>query len=135
MARISGRNGVLLVQITTAATALTTISFLRDWSLNFSSEQIDVTAMEDANKTYVSGLADCTGAASGFLEAAATNSTYQAAVDGGSRLFKIMPDKNTTTHFYSGSANFDFSLSAAVAGAVEFSTSFSAAGAVTRTQS
>jgi TP901-1 family phage major tail protein len=135
MARISGRNGVLLVQLVTSSTALTTISFLRDWSINFSTEQIDVTAMEDSNKTYVSGLADCTGAASGFLDAASTATTYQAAVDGGARSFKILPDKNSTGTFYGGTANFDFSLSSAVAGAVEFSTTFTAAGAVTRTQS
>ena len=135
MARISGRNGALLVQLVTSSTALTTISYLRDWSINFTKEQIDVTAMEDANKTYVSGLADCTGQASGFLDAASTSTTYQAAVDGESRSFKLLPDKNTTTSFYSGTAIFDFTLQAAVNGAVEFSTTFSATGAVTRTQS
>ena len=135
MARISGRNGVLLVQVTTASTALTTISYLRDWSINFTKEQIDVTAMEDGNKVYVAGLSDCTGSASGFLDAASTATTYAAAIDGEARTFKLLPDKNTTTTFYGGTAIFDFSLSAAVNGAVEFSTNFSASGAVTRTQS
>lgn len=135
MARISGRNGVLLMNITTSTTTLTTISYLRDWSINFVTEQVEVTAMEDANKTYVSGLADVTGSASGFLDAASTNTTYQAAADGEARSFKILPDKNTTTTYYAGTANFDFSLSAAVNGAVEFTTNFSATGPVTRTQS
>lgn len=133
MARIAGRNGALLIALDTASTALTTISFLRDWSINFTSDQIDVTAMQDSNKTYVGGLSDATGSVSGFLDAATTNNTFEAALDGESRTFRLYPDADTTTSYYSGAAIWDFSLSAAVDGAVEFSANFSATGAVTRT--
>ena len=133
MARIAGRNGALLIALDTASTTYTTISYLRDWSINFSSDQIDVTAMEDSNKVYVGGLADAQGSVSGFLEAANTNNTFEAALDGEARDFQLYPDADDTGKYYSGSAIWDFSLSSAVDGAVEFSANFSATSAVTRT--
>jgi predicted secreted protein len=133
MARIAGRNGALLIALDTASTAYTTISFLRDWSISFTSDQIDVTSMADSNKVYVGGLSDATGSVSGFLDAATTNNTFEAALDGESRSFKLYPDAATTTSFYSGAAIWDFSLTSAVDGAVEFSANFSATSAITRT--
>jgi predicted secreted protein len=133
MARISGRKGLLKIALDTAATTtFVTISHMRDWSINFSSEQIDVTAMQDANKVYVGGLADATGSVSGFLDVASTNDTLAAALDGKARPFQLYPDSDTTASYYSGSAIWDFSVQSSVSGAVEFSANFSATTAVTR---
>jgi len=133
MARISGRRGLLQIALSTASTTTyTTISFLRDWSINFATDQTDVTAMGDPNKIYVAGLPDATGSVSGFLDAASTDDTYAASVDGIPRPFKLFPDSASTTGVYSGSAIWDFSVSASVSGALEFSANFSATTAVTR---
>lgn len=134
MARIAGRNGALLIALpNSASTTYTTISYLRDWSINFSAEQIDVTAMGDANKVYVGGLSDATGSVSGFLEMVGTSNTFAAAIDGQPRPFKLYPDSNTTGSYFSGSAIWDFSLTSSVSGPVEFAANFSATSAVTRT--
>lgn len=135
MARQSGRKGLLLIQLTTASTAESTISHMVDWSINFTVEQLDATAMGDSNKTYVAGLADCTGQVSGYLDASTTTDTYQAAVDGVARTFKLYPNRDDTGTYYSGSAIWDFSEQASVSGLDQFSASFAATTTVSRTHS
>ena len=67
MARIHGRNGRLYASLTSGGTA-EPITFLRDWSINFAVDNIEVTAFGDSNKTYVAGLPDASGSYSGFYD-------------------------------------------------------------------
>lgn len=125
MARIHGRKGRLYVNITSGGTA-EPIAFLRSWSLDFSSDRIDVTALGDDNKTYVSGLPDGQGQFSGWYDTN-TAQLYTAAVDGVARKFYLYPSTDNAGQYWFGTALFDFSVQGAVDGAVEVSGSFAAA--------
>ena len=60
MARLHGRSGRLYAGIASAGTA-EPITFLNSWSFDASTDDVDVTAFGDTNKTYVSGLPDFKG--------------------------------------------------------------------------
>jgi hypothetical protein len=72
---------------------------------------------------------------SGYLDAATTNDTQAAAVDGEARSFQLYPNSDDTATYYSGSAIWDFSESAGVSGLDSFSASFAATTTVTRNHS
>lgn len=130
MARIAGRNGRLYVNITSGGTA-EPIAYLNNWSLSFATDNIEVTAFGDTNKTYVSGLPDVSGSFAGFYDDA-TAQTYTAAVDGVARKFYLYPDNSSTGKYWWGTAFFDFAVSADVGGAVQVSGDFAAASAVAK---
>ena len=130
MARIAGRSGRLYAAITSAGTA-EPIAYLNNWSLNFSTDKIDVTAFGDTNKTYVSGLPDTQGDISGFSDNA-TAQLFTSATDGVARKWYLYPDSTSTSQYWFGTGLFDFQVSAAVDGAVEISSSFAAASVVSK---
>jgi hypothetical protein len=130
MARNHGRRGRLYVGITSAGVA-EPIAFLRDWSINFSVDNVEVTAFGDANKVYVAGLPDSSGSFSGFLDDA-TAQLYTAATDGVARKFYLYPDTNSTGIYWFGTALFDFNAAGAVDGANTCSGDFQAASAVSK---
>ena len=130
MARIAGRNGRLYANITSGGTA-EPIAFLNNWSLSFTTDNIEVTAFGDSHKTYVSSLPDVSGSFAGFYDDA-TAQTYTAATDGVARKFYLYPDNTSTGKYWFGTAFFDFSVSADVGGAVQVSGDFAAASVVAR---
>jgi len=130
MARIAGRNGRLYANITSGGTA-EPIAFLNNWSLSFTTDNIEVTAFGDLHKTYCSSLPDVSGSFAGFYDDA-TAQTYTAATDGVARKFYLYPDATATTKYWFGTAFFDFSVSADVGGAVQVSGDFAAASVVAR---
>jgi hypothetical protein len=133
MARYHGRNGVLLLQLSSAATTLTTLSYVRDWSINFAVDQSDATAMGDSNKVYLAGLPDASGAVSGFHDDGGSD-TLAAAQDGVPRTFRLYPKGVVTgSLYYTGTALWDFSLSGSVGGPTEFTATWSANSAISRT--
>lgn len=101
------------------------LPFYASWSISFETEKIDVTAMGDNNKVYVSGLPDASGEFSGFYDDS-TNQTYTAAVDGLARKFYLYPNTALTTQYFFGTILPDFSVNAEVNGAVEVSASWAA---------
>jgi hypothetical protein len=130
MARIHGRRGRLYVGITSAGVA-EPIAFLRDWSLSFAVDNIEVTAFGDSNKVYVAGLPGSDGTYAGFYDTA-TAQLYTAATDGVARSFYLYPDNNTTGSYWFGTGIFDFSVNGAVDGAVQISGDFQAASLVSK---
>jgi hypothetical protein len=102
------------------------LPFFASWSINFETEKLEVTAMGDNNKVYVSGLPDASGEFSGFYDDA-TNQTYTAAVDGLPRKFYCYPNTALNTQYFFGTILPDFSVNAEVNGAVEVSASWAAA--------
>lgn len=130
MARIAGRNGRLYAAIASGGSA-EAITFLNSWSMTFETDDIEVTAFGDANKTYVAGLADVGGDFGGFYDNA-TAQLYTAASDGIARKFYLYPDNTLTTQYWFGTASFDFNLSGEVGGAVEVSGSWKAASQVSK---
>lgn len=107
------------------------VTFLNQWSLNFSTNNIDVTAFGDTTKTYVSSLPDCTGSYAGFYDNA-TVQMYTAATDGVARKFYLYPDNGTTTQYWFGTGIFDMNIDGSVDGAVAISGDFAAASVVAK---
>jgi hypothetical protein len=130
MARIAGRSGRIYANVTSAGTA-EPITFLSNWSINFATDKIEVTAFGDTGKAYVAGLPDASGDYSGFYDDGTTQ-FYTAAVDGVARKFYLYPSLLTATQYWFGSAIFDFNVQAAVDGAVQVSGSWAASTPVAK---
>jgi hypothetical protein len=125
MARIHGRNGRLYAAITSAGTA-EPIAYLNAWSIDFSTDNAEVTAYGDTNKIYVAGLPDSAGDFGGWYDDA-TPQMYTAALDGLPRKMYIYPNLATTTQYWFGTALFSFSVASGVGDAVSVSGSWNAA--------
>jgi hypothetical protein len=130
MARIAGRDARLYMNITSGGTA-EPVAFLNSWSINFSTNAIDVTAFGDTNKSYVGGLPDSTGTYAGFFDTA-TAQTYTAATDGVARKMYLYPTTGTVGQYFYGTAIFDMSIDATVEGPVAISGDFSGATGVAK---
>lgn len=130
MARRAGRNGRVYMGIASGSAAAEPLPFQASWSINFQTEKTDVTAFGDTNKVYVAGLPDSSGEFGGFYDDA-TAQTYTAATDGLARKFYLYPDiVNTPTQYWFGTVFPDFSVNTTVSGAVEVSSSWSAASSI-----
>lgn len=132
--RYSGRNMTFYLSVDGTA-APTPVPFLSDYEIVATADNIEVTAGGDTNKTYVPGLPDFSGSISGFFDydsTAATDSLWKAGRDGVARAFYLYPDANTATLYFYGTAYFDFSHSAGVAGAGTVSSNIVAAGTISR---
>lgn len=107
------------------------IAYLNSWSISFNSEKPEVTAFGDENRTYVAGLPDASGDFAGFYDDA-TEQFYTAAVDGVERRFYLYPSTSDNTQYFYGEIFPDMSINATVSGAVEISSSWNAASAITK---
>ena len=102
MARIAGRRGRVYMAATNGTAAIP-VTAQATWSINFAQATIDVTAMGDTTKQYVSDLADVSGGFNGFHDDVDTGSQiYAAATDGLSRKFYLYPDLSSSTKYYHG---------------------------------
>ena len=130
MVRVGGRFGRVYVGTTTAAAA-SPVPFIGSWSIDASTDKIDVTAMGDANKVVVPGLPDFSGEMGGFFDDA-SSTFYDAAVDGLDRAFYLYATSNNTANYWYGRIFIDASFSASVDGAVEMTGSWAASGSVSK---
>lgn len=132
MGRIHGRTGKLYVGIASDTAAAEAVAYVSKMTLNFETDDVEVTAFGDTNKVYVSGLPDCSGSFSGFYDDA-TAQTYTAATDGLARKFYWYPKTPTTAGpYWFGTAIFDFTTELGVADAATISGTFKAASPVTK---
>jgi hypothetical protein len=135
MGRIHGRNGMVYLALTAGGTAQP-LAYIADWTVNFSTAKVDVTALGDNNLVWVAGLPDATGDFTGFYDTA-TAQTYQAAVDGQPRNFYLYPSLLGTQganpgQYFFGTILPDFSTAGGVAAAVTMKSSWNAASQVQR---
>jgi hypothetical protein len=130
MARIHGRNGRLYGSLTSGGSA-EPVTFLNNWSINFATDNVDVTSFGDTGKVYVAGLPDASGSYSGFYDDE-TVQFYTAATDGVARKFYLYPSTLSTSKYWFGTAIFDFNVQGGVDGAVAVSGSWSAASDVAK---
>jgi hypothetical protein len=130
LAKIAGRNAAIYMGVTTSAAA-SPITFQNSWSMEFTTDKIDVTSFGDSTKTYVAGIADATGQFAGFYDDASAQ-TYTAAIDGLSRRFYLYPNSNLPTQYFFGTIFADMSINSEVAGAVQVSATWNAATAVAK---
>lgn len=125
MAVYPARNAVIYMSTSAAGTATTVLS-LNEWSLNQSTDKIEVTAFGDSNKTYVQGLKDLQGTFSGFWNDLETKPFTGADSSDGVKLYLYPSSSKTNSYFY-GTAWLDASITVGVNEAVQISGSFAAA--------
>lgn len=126
MAVYPGRNGVVYLS-TTGSGAASNVIKLNAWTLNKTTDKIEVTAFGDANKTYVQGLPDLQGTFSGFYDETETKPFTGADSTDGVKLY-LYPSSNAPTVYWYGPAWLDASIDTGVANAVTISGSFAANG-------
>lgn len=126
--RNAGRNARIYFAMASGAEA-SSLAYQAEWSINFGTPKIDVTAFGDTNKVTVSGLPESTGSFSGFYDDTSAQ-TYTAAVDGLPRKFYLYPNANLATRYFFGQINADVNFGASVTGAVTVSSAWEAASQV-----
>lgn len=126
MARYHGKTGVAYMSSTGAGAASSmTIS---EFNLNMGTDKVEVTSMQDANKTYVQGLRDISGSLSAFWDELDDKMFDGSESADGVKLY-LYPSSLAPTFYFYGPAFLDASLSSSVSGAVQVSGNFVAAGA------
>lgn len=131
MARIHGRNGQVYCGIAAGAAA-SPLPFQASWTINMVVNKSDVTAFGDSNLVYVAGLPDASGDFGGFMDDA-TSQTYIAATDGLARNFYLYPNTTADPNVYwFGTILPDFSADGAIAGPVNFKSTWNAASKIQR---
>jgi len=127
MARYHGKKGKILMSTSGSGTA-TPVASMATWSLDVTTDRVEVTAFGDANKQYVQGLGDYSGAFSGLWDdTEATVFTGQTSSTG-VKLYLYPDYTNAVTKYWYGTANVDYSVSVDVGDAVKVTGTFGAAG-------
>lgn len=102
--------------------------YLTGWTIDFTVDQEDVTAMGDTNRVYVVGLPNGSGSFEGFWSDDGID-TFTAATDGVKRKFYLYPDAtNNAAYYYFGEAFADFSSAGDVSSGVKASGKLTASG-------
>ena len=127
MSVYAGRKGMVYLS-TTAAGAASAVLNLTQWTLDQSTDKIEVTSFGDANKTYVIGLKDVQGSFSGFFNDAETKPFTAADSTDGCKLY-LYPSTDAPTIYWYGPAWLDVSIDTGVSDAVSISGNFAANGA------
>lgn len=126
MAAYAGRKGVIYLS-TTGAGAASSVIKLNKWSINRTTDKIEVTSFGDANKTYVQGLPDVKGSFSGFWDDTESKPFTAAASADGCKLY-LYPSSDAPTKYWYGPAWLDVSMDDPVSGAATISSAFAANG-------
>lgn len=126
MAVYPARNAVVYLSTTGSGTATNVIK-LNKWTINRTTDKIEVTAFGDANKTYVQGLPDLQGSFSGSWDDTEAKPFTGAASSDGVKMY-LYPSSNITTKYWYGPAWLDVSMDVSVSGAVTLTGNFAANG-------
>ena len=126
MAVYAGRKGVVYLS-TTGSGAATNVIKLNAWTINKTTDKIEVTSFGDANKTYVQGLPDLQGTFAGFWDDTESKPFTAAGSSDGCKLY-LYPSADITTKYWYGPAWLDVSMDTSVAAAVTISGNFAANG-------
>lgn len=127
MAKYHGRRGVVYLSSSGTGTAVN-VANLSEWSLEMSTDRVEVTAFGDANKTYVQGLKDVTGSFTGYFDDVATATLLTGADSSDGVKLYLYPSSDATARYFYGPAWLDFSISVGVNAAVTIEGSFAANG-------
>ena len=119
MARVAGRFSQLYVSITSGGSA-SPLQHAGSWSLDLSTDTVEVTAFGDTQKVYVTGFAEGGLSYSGFASDTASTALIEAALDGLTRKWYAYPFNTTGTYFF-GTAFFSTTVETDVSGAVAIS--------------
>jgi hypothetical protein len=130
MARYHGKSGAIYIS-TSAGGAASLANSMSEWTLDMTTDMVDVTAFGDPNKAYVQGLKDIKGTIAAWFDD--TNDVLFDAADSpdGVRL-GLYPSTLAPTIFHEGPAWINASISVSVTGAVSVKGNFTANGAWAR---
>ncbi len=128
--RQHGKKGVILLSTTGTSQPAATVS-LSAWTLNKSTDKVDVTAFGDTNKVYVQGLPDISGTLSGWFDSS-NDALFDAAESSTGAFIYLYPSSDIVTGYHYGPIFLDASIECPSSGAVSVSGSFVANGAWTR---
>jgi hypothetical protein len=132
MAAVSGKKGRLLADVTpTGIGVAVPVALLKDWSLDLSTDNTDVTAFGDAVHVFVPGIPSASGSFSGYFDTAGSQFAVSTSVAAGRKVYLYPNFTDNASLYWFGTAHFDMSVSTAADGAVEISGSFNAASAIT----
>lgn len=123
--RFHARSGILYVSPTNGAAAVH-LANISEFTMDSTSDRVDVTSMTDTTKTYVQGLPDSSGSFSGFRQSGAKQ-MLAAAQDGLARSWYFYEQSDTATAYFFGTAFFDFSSTWSVGDAAKMSGTWAAA--------
>jgi hypothetical protein len=127
MSRYHGRRGVIYASTSGTGNATQVIA-LTDWSIDRSTDTVEMTALLDTNKVYSQGLPDVSGTFNGFYDDTDTKVITGADSTDGVKLY-VYPSADAATKYAYGPAWLSYSISGGVGDAVKISAKFSANGA------
>jgi hypothetical protein len=128
MARIHGKKGDVLIDLTGGATP-TTLASTDGFELSTAKDLVDVTCFQDANRVSVMGLPSYSGSMTGVWDSATTPEQLFAGVFGDTAvMLHLIPNTLESTFLFKGLAYLDADLSVSAKGAVTWSSKFTAAG-------
>lgn len=127
MARYSGRHGMVYIS-TNGTGAAAAVVGLTNWSIDRSTDKIDVSGFGDTNKQYVLGLPDLKGSFAGTWDDTETKLYDAAASADGCKLY-LYPSSDKAAAYWYGPAWVDFSMACDANGKVSVSGNFVANGA------
>lgn len=128
MARKAGRFSSLYVSVTSGGSA-SPLLHTGTFGQSFQTDQIDVTAHGDTNKTSVTGLPGGDITFDGFASDTAGTALVAAALDGQARSWYLYPFENRSIYTF-GTGFCSFEIRSDVAGAVQMSGSIVQATAI-----
>ena len=127
MAVYHGKKGRVMMS-TTGTGAAVAVANLTTWSIDSSTDTVEVTSFGDVNKTYVQGLPDLSGTFEGFWNDTDTTLFTGSTSADGVKLY-LYPSTDATTKYWYGPAWVSYSVNTGVGEAVAISANFSANGA------
>jgi hypothetical protein len=131
VARYAGKTGVAYIGASGGSAAVSVVG-LSKWSLDQTTEKIEVTAFGDTNKVYVIGLPDVKISLSGFWDDTSSDTIFQAtasAQTGAAVNVYLYPSSLRTNKYWYGTAWLDAQIDADVKDAVKVSASGVGGGA------
>lgn len=131
MAVYAARKGVIYIS-TSGAGVATNVIHISNWTINRTTDKIEVTSFGDLNKTYVQGLPDVKGTFKGFWDDTESKPFTGAASTTGVNMY-LYPSADAPSKFWSGPAWMDLSMDTTVSGAVTINGSFAANGSWSNT--
>lgn len=125
--RIHGKHGQIKMDPTGGASPVV-VADLHAWTLDMSTDKVEVTAFGDTNKRRVNGLPDFAGTLAGWWNAATSPAYFTAVLAGIAVFLQLIPSTDDPTVLFSGLANIDGSINVSATGAVSIAGKWDAAG-------
>src|SRR5262249_4848213 len=125
--KYAGRNGLVYCDPTGAGSAMVLVGALRAFTLDLSTDKIDVTEFGATNKTAVLGFPAARGTIEGFWASDDTTLRQAAASVDGTNI-ALYPTSSIMTKYFGGPAWVDMSLREAVDAALPLTGNWEARG-------